>query len=90
MQNPNSYANEVSVGSPSDKRHQPITICRTTQGQKFDSLARKQSTNGFLKCKEESRTMLDRWVSIKLTVEELIHVISAETQAPVVEKVDSG
>ena len=60
------------------------------QGQKFDSLARKQSTNGFLKCKEESRTMLDRWVSIKLTVEELIHVISAETQAPVVEKVDSG
>ena len=45
----NSYANEVSVGSQSDKRHQPITICSTTQCQKFDSLARKQSTNGFLK-----------------------------------------
>ena len=34
--------------------------------------------------------MLNRWVNIKLTLEELIHVISAETQAPVVEKVDSA
>ena len=37
------------------------------QGQKSDSLARKQSTNGFLKCKQESKTMLDRW-NIKLTL----------------------
>ena len=37
-----------------------------------------------------SKTMLNRWVNIKLTLEELIHVISAETQAPVVEKVDSA
>ena len=65
-------------------------LCVGQQGQKFDSLARKQSTNGLLKCKQESKTMLDRWVSIKLTLEELINVISAETQAPVVEKVDSA
>ena len=46
----NSYANEVSV----------CLQYVGQQGQKFDSLARKQNTNGFLKCTQESKTMLDR------------------------------